>query len=434
MSPHALASLLSRRRTRGPWVALLMAGCGGAVVTDTEPTSPPGEVSGSGGQGGVLAGQGGALAAGQDGVPAGQGGAPSAGTAGSTPASGQNSQGGTSPAGAAGTTSTGGTAGTDAGGAGSLEGGAGGEPEAGAAGEGAGPQAGTSPGGAAGKGAAGSPEAGAAGSGAGSSGQGGATGLAGSSGAAGFAGQGPPGDCPTGLPGPAMTRISVSAQQAYCMDRNEVTQGQYAAFLQAKGKDTSGQLDPVCAKYNGSYSIVYASDTGEGCPAGGFTPETTPDIPVSCVDWCDATAYCRWAGKRLCGRIGGGSVPVADGAASLQSQWYYACSQGGKTKYPYGDTYTKGLCNDRPPTNPNVPTAARPAKDSPCHAPSPPFDSLVDLSGDLEEWEDSCDEVHCRTRGGATSGSPDEVSCSADSLWGKLVSPGREVGFRCCAD
>jgi Sulfatase-modifying factor enzyme 1 len=37
-----------------------------------------------------------------------------------------------------------------------------------------------------------------------------------------------------------------------------------------------------------------------------FDLVNAPANPVACVDWCDAFAYCRSIGKRLCGAFGGG--------------------------------------------------------------------------------------------------------------------------------
>jgi hypothetical protein len=32
------------------------------------------------------------------------------------------------------------------------------------------------------------------------------------------------------------------------------------------------------------------------------------NFPITNVDWCDAYAYCAGIGKRLCGKIGGGTL------------------------------------------------------------------------------------------------------------------------------
>ena len=66
---------------------------------------------------------------------------------------------------------------------------------------------------------------------------------------------------------------------------------------------------------------------------------------MSCLGWCDAAAYCAWAGKRLCGAIGGGQTPEKAVSDPLADEWLYVCTNGGKTKYPYGDTEDKTKCS-----------------------------------------------------------------------------------------
>jgi len=122
------------------------------------------------------------------------------------------------------------------------------------------------------------------------------------------------GGCGGTLPGPPMINAG-----GFCIDTTEVTQAQYKAFLDAKGTDFSGQPS-MCA------SRPYASSGGPGCV---WSPSTTPNLPVMCIDWCQASAYCKWAGKRLCGKIGGGATPLSDFASTTVDQWYKACTVNG---------------------------------------------------------------------------------------------------------
>lgn len=79
-------------------------------------------------------------------------------------------------------------------------------------------------------------------------------------------------------------KVPVGSAGAYCMDATEVTNADYAAFL-AANPPTSGQV-AWCA-WNTSYLPPF------GWPATG-----KENHPVVRVDWCDARAYCKWAGKR----------------------------------------------------------------------------------------------------------------------------------------
>jgi sulfatase modifying factor 1 len=70
---------------------------------------------------------------------------------------------------------------------------------------------------------------------------------------------------------------------AFYIDKFEVTHGQYAEFVQATGHRT-----PQNPK-NSARTLWK-----DGQPSGSLA-----ERPVINVDWHDADAYCRWAGKRL---------------------------------------------------------------------------------------------------------------------------------------
>ena len=197
---------------------------------------------------------------------------------------------------------------------------------------------------------------------------------------------------------------------AYCIDRTEVTIADYSAFFLATGGD------------------------GGVLPAGCTNPVTTApaikpgSFPRGDVSWCAAWAYCKWAGKRLCGKVGGGTLTRGTSGDSILAEWYRACSNGGFTKYPYGDNYVPGRCNDN-------------ASDAGGFAPVGSFPAcateagVLDLVGNINEWVDACDDPaaspsQCTIIGGAAGfAKPD---CTPDQSQPRDYTTS-DVGFRCCA-
>jgi formylglycine-generating enzyme required for sulfatase activity len=179
------------------------------------------------------------------------------------------------------------------------------------------------------------------------------------------------------------------------------------------------------------------------------------DAAVRCVDFCDAFAYCAWAGKRLCGRVGGPSQSVFSDpngfqslgatAASVESEFVNACTQGGTTIYPYGNQYEEGKCIDAAWVAANGPNAlsVSDAAERPCHGTTPPFDSIYDLSGSVREWQNLCTSngiaTSCYSAGGSAYEQDSELQGSVQSCVGYLghtepLTLSRQFGFRCCAD
>lgn len=156
------------------------------------------------------------------------------------------------------------------------------------------------------------------------------------------------------------------------------------------------------------------------------------------MDWCDAYAYCVGVGKRLCGKIGGGANAHADYANASTSQWYNACVSGsaGYT-YPYGNTYSAKTCNGYDYWGSGKYTTTPVGSFAGCQAPgATAYTGVYDLSGNVLEWEDSCDSIeqtaNCRLRGGSFNGRSNELVCGFD-INGYRNDAGVTFGFRCCA-
>lgn len=204
----------------------------------------------------------------------------------------------------------------------------------------------------------------------------------------------------------------------YCIDENEVTAAHYQEFVSSH--PSLAEQPAACA---GNTTFANACKT--------LAPEKEP---VSCVDWCDAHAYCASVGKRLCGSANavGGPMPYDAPVTAADNQWYAACSHGGENVYPYGDAYDSSACwsGDRAPTG-----AVRVKTASGCVGG---YEGLWDMSGGLAEWVDSCNAETgaadaCHIRGGSFSGTADQLRCDWQSGTPRNTTS-NYIGFRCCAD
>jgi sulfatase modifying factor 1 len=222
------------------------------------------------------------------------------------------------------------------------------------------------------------------------------------------AGDGGDAACP-GMAGPAAIRVG-----SFCIDSTEVTNGQYADFLAQDG----GAMPAVCTSFKTTH-----------------TPKVWPaprvDTPVTYIDWCDAYAYCAWAGKRLCGKIDGGA---ATALTDTTDQWYSACTHAGDGAhaFAYGNAFQPGTCNTPESDAGGVlPVASLPQ----CVGG---YAGLHDMIGNAYEWEDSCVGTAglndlCVWRSGSyidPSGSSQTCASAGSSARG-LVQP--DIGFRCCS-
>jgi formylglycine-generating enzyme required for sulfatase activity len=98
--------------------------------------------------------------------------------------------------------------------------------------------------------------------------------------------------------------------------------------------------------------------------AGAWAERAAGDLPVSLVSWAQATAYCRWVGKRL----------------PTEAEWEKAARGRDGRRYPWGDAFAPDRANLGYTHGP-VAVGRHPAGASPY--------GVLDMAGNVWEWTSS---------------------------------------------
>jgi formylglycine-generating enzyme required for sulfatase activity len=235
--------------------------------------------------------------------------------------------------------------------------------------------------------------------------------------------------------------------KAFRIDRTEVTNAQFAEFLNALPVKPGGTAQggrvraanlaaadrPLFLEQSSPYPIIGLDDEEAriGVREGRFAPDAGLEShPVAEVTWGGAVAYCRWRNARL----------------PTEAEWEAAARGREGRRYPWGDeTPSAERAVVGNPSGVTLPVGSRPKGATP--------EGLLDMAGSLAEWtstlyrpypyraddgrEDAVEPGERVTRGGdyVFQAGPEHLLAWQRTGFSRRPSSGhRHIGLRCAAD
>jgi formylglycine-generating enzyme required for sulfatase activity len=207
----------------------------------------------------------------------------------------------------------------------------------------------------------------------------------------------------------------------FYLDRTEVTVGAYAECVAAMEQGQATAMG--CTLPDNMVNNNAACNWGAG-GAPDMAGDRT-DYPINCVDWNQATAYCRWKNKRL----------------PTEEEWEYAARGVADSKYPWGNkgpVAANQVCWSGNGMNPN---GTCPVGMYAATLQGADHDAgLLDMAGNVWEWTNSQSGSYpnhqncngdCVIRGGSWyNDDPKYLRAAFRDNHGAMYRDG-DVGFRC---
>jgi len=202
---------------------------------------------------------------------------------------------------------------------------------------------------------------------------------------------------------------------SYLIESTEVTEEAYASFLRCSPDARSP--DPSCA---GVTDFV-------PCERVDFDPSAPTRLPVRCISWCAASAYCEWAGRRLCRRAELGQACEATTPRLTDSldprrvvvTEPHVCNLSAYETGRWGSSM-------------RGPIEVGSARD--CRGYCPTFGDVRDVVGNVDEWVEECTpDGYCSSLNSSWNSGPNQP-CAEFGRNPRVENSVYDLGFRCCAD